>query len=290
VSVPHVSIVIPFLNEERFLREAIESVFAQTHDAWELVLVDDGSSDQSTEIALECASRFRDRVCYVTHADGQTHGLPASRNRGIAHAKHDYLAFLDADDVWLPQKLEQQTELLSAHPEVGMLYGLSQWWYSWSGLSDDLGRDFVHKLGIPAGVVMRAPSLLRPFFVAQEAAIPNPTNILVRRSLIELVGGFEESFPHVYEDQAFYAKVCVHASVLAADSCWDRYRQRPGSRTGRVVREREKDAARVRFLTWLIAYISKHGVDDEICAALSRQRKRYANRRLVRIRRIRLRA
>ena len=134
---------------------------------------------------------------------------------------------------------------------------------------------------------MPPPTLLRPFFVTQEAAIPSPSNILVRRSLLERVGGFHESYRHVYEDQVFHAKICVHGSVVAADVCWNRYRQRRDSRTGRVT-ERERYAARVRFLTWLIGYLEEHDVDREIRAALRRQRTRYAHPRLDRIKRISL--
>jgi glycosyltransferase involved in cell wall biosynthesis len=207
-----VSVVVPFLNAALFLREAIESVVAQTYGKWELLLVDDGSSDGSSQIAGEYAARFRRRVARLAHPDGGSRGPAAARNLALGAARGDFIAFLDADDVWSPQKLERQTSIMATHPHVGMLYGTSRWWYSWAGEEEDGRRDRVEPLGVPAWVAFPPRSLLRPYFVLQHAAIPNPTSILLRRSVIETVGGFDESVPDGHEDQALYAKVCVHTT------------------------------------------------------------------------------
>src|SRR5438105_1562536 len=102
-SKPLVSAITIFLNEEKFLQEAIASVFAQTYDNWELLLVDDGSTDASTEIALRYAKQYPEKVRYVEHRGHQNRGMSAARNLGIRNAKGQYIAFLDADDVWLPK-------------------------------------------------------------------------------------------------------------------------------------------------------------------------------------------
>src|SRR5579884_627502 len=94
---PRVSAVIIFWNAERFLAEAVESVFAQTFDDWELLLVDDGSTDGSTAMAQEYANRNPDRAHYLEHEHHANRGRSASRNLGIRHAAGDYVAFLDAD-------------------------------------------------------------------------------------------------------------------------------------------------------------------------------------------------
>jgi glycosyltransferase involved in cell wall biosynthesis len=281
---PRVSVVVPFLNAERFLGEAIESVLAQTHDDWELLLIDDGATDGGAEIALAYAARDPGRISYVARDAGRVAGPAAARNLGLAHAQGEYVAFLDADDVWMPRKLEEQTAILDAHYEAGMLYGLSQWWYSWTGESGDSNRDFVHELGVPATTLLHPPSLIGPFFVRQTAAIPNPASILVRRSVFEQVGGFETAVPDVYEDQTFYAKVCLHAPVIAAAAVWDRYRQHAASNTAGVKSQGEEGAVRARFLTWLIEYLSEQGFRDaQVIAALRRQRFRYAHPSLDRI-------
>src|SRR5919198_1004258 len=105
---PLVSAIIIFLNAERFIQEAIESVFAQTYDAWELLLVDDGSTDGSTAIARRYAEQHPGKVRYLEHNGHQNRGKSASRNLAIRNCTGEYIAFLDADDVWLPRKLEQQ--------------------------------------------------------------------------------------------------------------------------------------------------------------------------------------
>src|ERR671930_538107 len=97
---PLVSVVVIFLNAERFLQEAIESVFAQTYPAWELLLVDDGSSDESTAIAQCYAAHHAGQVRYLEHPRHANRGMSASRNLGIRHAHGAYIAFLDADDIW----------------------------------------------------------------------------------------------------------------------------------------------------------------------------------------------
>jgi glycosyltransferase involved in cell wall biosynthesis len=117
---PLVSIISTFLNEEKFIKEAIESVFAQTYDNWELILVDDGSTDRSTEIALQYGRDYPNKILYIEHEGHQNHGQPASRNLGIRHAKSEYISFLDADDVLLPHKLERQLAIIEiAYIDVG---------------------------------------------------------------------------------------------------------------------------------------------------------------------------
>src|SRR5215510_3734454 len=132
-----VSVIIIFLNTADFLQEAIDSVFAQTYSAWELLLVDDGATDGSSAIALSCAKQHPGRVKYLEHDGHQNLGMSASRNLGIEHSSGAYITFLDADDVWLPANLQQQVELLASHPTAAMVYGPIEWWYSWTGRASD---------------------------------------------------------------------------------------------------------------------------------------------------------
>ena len=94
-----VSTIIIFLNAERFLAEAIESVLAQTYPTWELWLVDDGSTDRSSQLARDYAARHAARIHYLEHPGHENRGKSASRNLGLRHARGEYVALLDADDV-----------------------------------------------------------------------------------------------------------------------------------------------------------------------------------------------
>jgi glycosyltransferase involved in cell wall biosynthesis len=123
---PRVSVIIIFLNGERFIEEAVESVLSQDFDSFELILVDDGSTDGSTAIARTYAEQHPHRVRYVDHPDHANRGMSASRNRGLGVARGEYVAFIDADDVWSPNKLTEQVAIMDAHPEVGMLCGAAR--------------------------------------------------------------------------------------------------------------------------------------------------------------------
>ena len=114
---PAVSIVLPTFNRARLLRRSIESVLAQTDGDFELIVVDDGSADDTDEVVRGSADP---RVVYLRLP--QNRGLPAARNAGIDIARGTCLAFQDSDDVWLPEKLERQRRLLAANPDAAVVY------------------------------------------------------------------------------------------------------------------------------------------------------------------------
>src|SRR5689334_12542250 len=154
---PTVSVVMIFLNAEKFIREAIESIIAQEYRDWELMLVDDGSGDGSTLIARRYAEDHPGRIQYIDHEEHANRGMSASRNAGIRRSRGRYIAFLDADDVWLPQKLRRQVEILESHPDAVMVYGASRYWHSWSETPER--EDHVPDLGISTGRLYPARSL-----------------------------------------------------------------------------------------------------------------------------------
>src|SRR5437868_6158896 len=118
-----VSIVVPFFNAQRFLRDTVESVLSQTFEDWELLLIDDGSTDHSCDIARQYAADFPDRVSYLEHAGHANQGTAFTRNFGITRSRGEYITPLDADDVWLPEKLEQQVDILDKNSDVALVYG-----------------------------------------------------------------------------------------------------------------------------------------------------------------------
>jgi len=281
-ALPLVSVIIIFFNAEKFFDEAIASVFAQTYPNWELLLVDDGSTDNSPAIAWRYAERFPDQVCYLEHADHQNHGMSATRNLGIRRASGAYIAFLDADDVWLPHKLEQQVALLAAQPTAGMVYGRTQIWYSWTSDPADLGRDHVLDLGVQPDTLVSPPTL---FILLLQNKVQNPTtcSVLIRREIFNKVGGFQEAFRGMFEDQAFFAKVCLQIPVFVADACWARYRQHPDSCCAVAEREGVANAARLPLLKWIADYLTQQRVANaRVWKALRRELWPYQHPRLHR--------
>jgi glycosyltransferase involved in cell wall biosynthesis len=252
---PLISGIIIFYNAERFLHEAIESVLAQTYDNWELILVDDGSIDESRSIALRYANECSHNVRYLEHPHHENRGMSASRNLGIGKAKGEYIGFLDADDVWLPNKLEHQVAILQSQPAAGMVYGSTQWWYSWTGNPHDRQRDYIHDVGVQPNALLQPPALLTRFLRIPEIS-PCTCSALIRRKVVDQVGGFEERFRALYEDQAFFAKVCLSAPVFVTSQCSARYRQHANSNCS-TTQETQHAAARSAFLKWLADYVSK---------------------------------
>jgi glycosyltransferase involved in cell wall biosynthesis len=257
-SKPLVSVIVPFWNAERFIEEAIESVFAQTYDNWELLLVDDGSVDGSTDIALRYAQRQPERVRYLEHPGHQNRGVGAARNLGIRNAEGEYIAFLDADDVWLPHKLEQQLEVLVSHPEAAMVYGPEQVWYSWTGDAEDFRRDRVITFDGPVNTLYRPPTLLT-LLLQGKSVWPFPTSTLVARRVVEDIGGFEEAFRN-NEDLIFAAKIFVEAPVFVVEECLSRLRQHGNGLS--VLTPAEARSAERCALRWLDAYLARQGIKD----------------------------
>lgn len=273
---PLVSVVLIFFNTERFLREAVESVLTQSYPQWELFLVDDGSTDGSSSIAQEYAQQLPLKIRYLEHPGHANQGAAAARNLGLKGAKGRYVAFLDSDDVWLPDKLAQQVNILEAHSDVAMVYGRDQWWYSWDLTA--LGRhDWITELGVAADSVYGPPILLR-LSLASQAPTPSPSNLMARLELVQKVGGFEEHFRGIYqlyEDHAFLAKVYLTASVFVANECWIKYRRHSGSCMSQVERSGKRSTAALYYLDWLADYMKKHGIGDEELMRAHRARQFY---------------
>jgi glycosyltransferase involved in cell wall biosynthesis len=262
---------MPFLNAEPYIGEAIRSVEAQRYPHWELILVNDGSSDGSAAVALEYARSDAARIRYLEHPGGGTRGASASRNRGLAAARGEYIAFLDADDVYLPGKLEEQVEILRTRPDVGLVYGATEHWYSWSGLEDDRARDVIPDLRVPREAVIQPPHLLH-LFLTRQAPTPCTCSVLVRRGVIADAGGFEDSFRYIYTDQVLYTKLFLHSAAFVSDGCWDRYRRHPDSCYSRVKSSGQGARARDAYLQWARRYFREQGVRDlRLVLALERE-------------------
>ena len=281
---PLVSVIIIFLNAERFITEAIDSVRTQTYTHWELLLVDDGSTDSSTIIARREAAADPDRVRYLEHPGHVNRGMSATRNLGIRKAAGQLIAFLDSDDVWLPDKLQQQVAIMMAQPTVGMVCGAAKYWSSWSAAGGDRS-DRVVPTGGPQDEVSRPPSLLLQLYPLGKGATPCPSDLMLRRETLLQVQGFEEHFTgplQLYEDQAFLAKFYLSASVYTSSATWLLYRLHVDSCVAKVKRDGDYHDVRRYFLKWLDGYLASRGVaDPAILDALRRARRPYERNRLA---------
>jgi glycosyltransferase involved in cell wall biosynthesis len=265
---PLVSVVLIFLNEERFLEEAVRSVFDQTLADWELILVDDGSTDRSTAIARDLAAQD-ERIRYIEHPRHQNRGMAASRNLGAANSNAPYLAFLDGDDVWEPFKLAEQVDVLESMPDIAMVNGAMIGWNSWDPASTEADR-----LYLTGGVADRrldppeAALTIRPLGPGDGAGV----DLLVRRSVFDAVGGFEERFRGVFEDQAFLIKVYLRYPMYISSRVWLLYRQHDASCFAQTSRVSYRQVE-LAFLNWLDDDVERLG-DARVSAAFRRARRK----------------
>lgn len=169
---PLISVIIPAYNSEKTIRETIESVIQQTFDDWELIVINDGSQDRTVEIVSQIKDS-RIKLFYYQNA-----GVSASRNRGFDKSVGEFISFLDADDIWTPDKLESQLNALHSHPEAAVAY-------SWTDYINESGH-FLYpgQQATLNGNVYR--QMLVRFF------LESGSNMLVRREAFLKVGGFKE--------------------------------------------------------------------------------------------------
>ena len=187
---PLVSVIIPTYNRAWVLKEAVDSVLAQEFGDFELIVVDDGSTDATAELLAAYADRVR--VLRQTNR-----GVSAARNAGIAAARGKLIAFLDSDDLWLPGKLGRQVEFFNSH--AGVLIGQTEELWVRNGLRVNPGCRHRKRNGI-----IFEPSL--------ELCLVSPSAGMVRRELFDQVGLFDESLP-ACEDYDLWLRVSCRYPV-----------------------------------------------------------------------------
>jgi len=186
-----VSVVIPTYNRGHLITRAIQSVLGQTHQVFEIIVVDDSSTDNTGEVVKAIGS---ERIRYIRHTENR--GGSAARNTGIEAAKCDYIAFQDSDDEWLPQKLEKQmTAFGSAPQEVGVVY--TGFWRI-----ENNRRTYMPSRRIRQKEGNIHLSLLRRSFITTQAAV-------VRRECFRKAGGFDESLPRL-QDWELWIRISKH--------------------------------------------------------------------------------
>jgi glycosyltransferase involved in cell wall biosynthesis len=272
-------VITIFLNAERFISEAIESVLAQYFRDFDIILVDDGSTRECTMIAREYAARYAAIIRYLEHEGHQNRGMSASRNLGLAAARGEFVAFIDADDVWEKTKLSEQLAIMEAFPELGMVCGAARYWSSWDG-----GNDEIVPTGHLSNTVIFPPEAALAIYPLGKASAPCPSDLLMRREVVASLGGFEEHFTgsrQLYEDQGFLAKLYLASPVYFSDRVWLNYRRHADSCMAEVMHQGRYDEVRLYFLNWLEAYLSAMPQPDRrVLAALRGALWRYRHPRM----------
>lgn len=255
---PAVSVVIIFLDAARWLDEAVASVVAQDDPDWELVLVDDGSTDGSTAIADAWAARDP-RIRRIAHPGHANLGMSASRNAGVRASTAPLVAFLDADDRWAPDKLRRQRALFDADPALGFAYGASVCWYSWDPAAPT--ADYLQALGHAPGARFDPPALVT-HYLTHSSGTPCTCELMMRRTAWEAVGGSDATFRGMYEDQVLALKLALTARAAISESGKSFYRHHPASHVTQSLERGTHAEARRAFLAWAEGHLRARGVTD----------------------------
>jgi len=200
-----VSVIIPTYNSVKFITEALASVIGQTYRPYEVIVVDDGSTDETKEVVLG----FHDDVKYLYQ---KNQGPASARNSGIKMSTGDYIAFLDADDVWTPNKIEDQVEFLDRHHDIGLVFSEIE--------------SFGEGLSEKENSIRRVPFVIQMYGHQGASQIPLPkayknlliTNfistpvVMARRECFELVGLFDERL-RIVEDRDMWLRIAAHFNI-----------------------------------------------------------------------------
>jgi glycosyltransferase involved in cell wall biosynthesis len=210
ISKPMVSVIIPAYNAAEFLGAAIASVQKQTFSDWELLIINDGSTDDSVAIIGEYQT-IDDRIHLINQLN---QGVSTARNLGVEKSRGQFLAFLDADDQWLPNKLYQHLKHFQSHPQLGVSFSQVE---------------ILNQAGEPTGQVSSSRlSNLKPEYFLSENPTTTTSNWVVRREVFHQVGGFckDMSFS---EDLEWLLRVsCTDWEVAGIDEVLTRYRTSSG--------------------------------------------------------------
>jgi glycosyltransferase involved in cell wall biosynthesis len=223
-----VSVIVPAYNSEATIEATIASLLTQTFQDFELIVINDGSTDGTVRV-LEGITDSRLRILHFENG-----GLATARNRGIAAARGKLLSFIDADDVWTPEKLQDQVNALDANPAAAVAY-------SWTDYIDERGQ-FLY----PGS--RDRPDRQEPeqFYAAlfQKNFIESGSNVMVRASALAQVGGFEAEAIAVSEDWDLWLRLALHHTFVLVPKAQILYRVLPQSLSSNF-RRQERDTLKV---------------------------------------------
>jgi glycosyltransferase involved in cell wall biosynthesis len=217
---PKVSVIIPAYNQAIYLGKAIQSALDQTYQDREIIVVNDGSTDNTAEIA----SHYQDQVIYIYQ---ENRGLAGARNTAINNARGEFIALLDSDDVWLPEFLEKIVPVLSSNPQAAMVYS---------------GYRYIDSKGIEIGIPQQKvvpPDLVYQTFVIDGNWI-NACTVVFRKNLAFEAGLFDEELKAL-EDFDLWIKLSRKGSVIGIPDLLVKYRRHDSNMTsdpGHMMRAR----------------------------------------------------
>jgi glycosyltransferase involved in cell wall biosynthesis len=201
---PKISVIIPAYNAIKYLPNSLESVFQQTFIDWEVLIINDGSTDEIEKWASEIADP-KVRLVSLSHQ-----GVSVARNCGISLSKGEYIAFLDADDLWEATKLEKQVNYLDSHLNIGLVY-------TWTAFVDESGK--------ATGRVSSSSAEGKIWLqLLEDEVIPCVSTVMIRRDCFDCVGMFEPKLTHA-EDLELWVRIAKKYPVTVIKEVLTQYRR-----------------------------------------------------------------
>jgi peptidoglycan/xylan/chitin deacetylase (PgdA/CDA1 family)/SAM-dependent methyltransferase len=243
---PEISVIIPMFNAATTIKEALFSVSQQDHASYEILIVDDGSTDESRRIVDQLARNSNGRITVLEHAGGANRGLSLSRNLAMTHARGEFVIFLDADDTIHPSKFIHDVNILRTHPEAAAVIGRALWWWDGNG-NQDAHLDTILE---PLDRIVYPPEFFSANYQMMTAGSPPCIHSwMVRKSAMDQIEPFD---PHMmtYEDQKFLGELSLRFPIYVASTCLCDYRRKEGTLWSTALASGSDSVAYSRFLEW----------------------------------------
>jgi glycosyltransferase involved in cell wall biosynthesis len=244
---PKVSVIVPMFQAESTVVEAIDSVRNQTFSDWEIILFDDGSTDGTKDVAEREARRDPRKISCYAHPDGRNRGPAETTNAAVGYARTDLILLVNADDIILPDLLEERLRLLRAHPEAVMVWGPAEYF-------GETTEPYRQPVQLGPDDLYHPPGALLKLFVSDQRGTPCTTGTLFRKDAFVEVGGLEEGLRRG-EDIALSLKIAARYPILYDDRVLFRYRRHPNSSTSRSNRSGERARWDLDFNRWCLNFV-----------------------------------
>lgn len=209
-----VSVIMPAFNTEKYISQAIESVLDQTYQDVELIIVNDGSTDMTEKVI----QKYLNRISYIFQTNK---GIAAARNIGIRASRGEYIAFLDSDDIWLPEKLKLQVNYLSTHLDTDLVYADYATFDNGGILEENFA--FARQVPRPIGYIFQELLLKCLIFTS---------TVMLKRKVLEKTGLFDERFL-IGEDYDLWLRISAEHKIGYITEVVSKYRRHPSSITAR---------------------------------------------------------
>ena len=222
-----VSVVVPAYNCARFIGESLDSVYRQTYGNWEVVVIDDGSTDETRAALAPHIGRIR-------YFYQENRGTAAARNAGVRQARGELIAFLDNDDIWLPEKLARQVQVMQGSLECGLVFTDGKRFSADGTRAESListrldGWIAAHRTEDP---LVAKGDIVRNLFFDNE--ISSASSVMVRRQCLERAGGFDEAIA-IADDYDLWLRIARAHSVALITRCLYMWRWHDGSQSGTI--------------------------------------------------------